>query len=48
MQWEAHYTRIIEAEDFFDAVEKVKKTIDDVEEVMTVCPFVEEDIHLTE
>lgn len=44
MEFEVHYTRKIEADDFFEAVEFVKNKINDVEEVITVCPFVEEDM----
>lgn len=44
MIWEAHYTRLVEADDFFDAVESVKNTVEDTEEVISVCPFVEDDI----
>ena len=44
MEFEVHYTRKVEAEDFFEAVEIVKNKIQDVEEVITVCPFVEEDM----
>ena len=43
MEWEVHYTRIIEAEDFFDAIDKVKYDVEDVEDVISVCPFMEDE-----
>lgn len=43
MKFEIHYTRIVEADDFFDAVE-IAKHLNNVEEVMSVCPFLEEDM----
>lgn len=46
MKWEVHYTRIVEADDFFDAVEEVKKINNEVGEVMTVCPYIEEELEL--
>lgn len=42
MKYEIHYTRIVEANDFFDAVDFAKENIDDIEEVVTICPFVED------
>lgn len=44
MEFEVHYTRKIEADGFFEAVDIVKNKIDDVEEVITVCPLIREDI----
>lgn len=44
MIWETHYVKLVEADNFFDAVEKVKESFDDVEEVISVCPFIEEDM----
>lgn len=44
MDFEVHYTRKIEADDFFDAAEIAKKTVKDIEEVISICPFIEEDI----
>ncbi len=48
MIWEVHYTRHIEADNFFDAVEKAKEDFNEIEEVISVCPFVEEDIILND
>lgn len=42
-KYEVHYTRTVEADDFFDAVEKVKGKVKDIEEVIAVCPFEEEE-----
>lgn len=47
MIWEVHYTKTIEAEDFFEAVEKVKGLNRDIESVISVCPYIEED-YITE
>lgn len=44
MDFEVHYTRKIEADDFFEAAEIAKKTVEDIEEVISICPFIEEDI----
>ena len=43
MEWEVHYTKTIEADDFFDAVDKVKQLDKDIKDVISVCPFVQED-----
>lgn len=43
MEWEIHYTRVIEADDFFDAVDKIKYDVNDIEDVISVCPFVEDE-----
>ena len=43
MKYEVHYMRTVEADDFFDAVQVVKDNVEDVEEVVSVCPFIEED-----
>lgn len=44
MDFEIHYTRKIEADDFFEAAEIAKKTIEGIEEVISICPFIEEDM----
>lgn len=44
MKYEVHYTRIVEADNFFDAVDLAKENVDDVEEVISVCLAIEEDI----
>lgn len=44
MEYEVCYTRIVEAEDFFDAIQYVKDTLDNVEEVVSVCPAAKEDM----
>ncbi len=44
MMWEVHYIKTVESDNFFDAVEKVKENFDDIEEVVSVCPFMEEDM----
>lgn len=44
MKFEVHYTRIVEADNFFDAVDVAKETIEGVEEVISVCSALEEDI----
>jgi len=43
MLWEATVTQLIEADDFFEAVDKIKEIKQDAEEVVSVCPFIEED-----
>lgn len=43
MQWEATFTKIIEAEDFFEAVDKIKNMEKDAKDVVGVCPYIEED-----
>lgn len=43
MLWEVHYTKVIEADNFFDAVDEVKKEDKDVESVISVCPFIEDE-----
>ena len=44
MIFEVHFTRLVEADNFFDAVDNVKEIVKDAEEVVSVCPFVEEDM----
>lgn len=44
MDFEVHYTRKIKADDFFEAAEIAKKTVEDIEEVISICPFIEEDM----
>lgn len=44
MIFEVHFTRLVEADNFFDAVDNVKEIVEDAEEVVGVCPFVEEDM----
>lgn len=41
-KFEVHYTRVIEADDFFDAVDKAKVNIERVEEIIAVQPWIEE------
>ena len=41
--WEVHYIKKVEADDFFEAVEKVKEMDKDIEEVVSVCPYTEID-----
>lgn len=43
MEFEVYYTRKVTADSFFDAVELVQSNLDDVEEVVSVCPYVEEE-----
>lgn len=43
MLWEVTFTRVIEADDFFDAVDTAKDSVKDIEEVVSVCPYLEED-----
>lgn len=47
MKFEIHYTKIVEADDFFNAVELAKE-LENVEEVISVCPFLEEDMIMKE
>lgn len=47
MKFEVHYTKIVEADDFFDAVELAKE-LENVEEVISICPCLEEDMILKE
>ena len=42
LKFEVHYTRIIEAKDFFDAVDKTKKDISEIEEIVAIQPWIEE------
>lgn len=44
MEYEVCYTRIVDADDFFEAVQYVKDNVDDVEEVISVCPVAIEDM----
>lgn len=41
--WEVHFTKTIEADSFFDAVDKVKEIEQDLESVISVCPYIEDD-----
>lgn len=43
MLWEIHYTKTIEADNFFDAVDAVKEEDKDIESVISVCPFIEDE-----
>ncbi len=43
MLFEATFVKTIEANDFFDAVDKAKELQKDDSEVVSVCPFIEED-----
>lgn len=43
MLWEVTFTKQIEAEDFFDAVDVAKQQQNDDSEVISVCPYIEED-----
>ena len=43
MLFEATFVKTIEAEDFFDAVDKAKELHNDDSEVVSVCPYIEED-----
>lgn len=44
MLWEVTFTKQIEAEDFFDAVDVAKQQQNDESEVISVCPaYIEED-----
>ena len=38
MKWEVHFIKIVEAETFFDAVEKVKRQDREIENGVSVCP----------
>ena len=42
-KWEVHYTKVVEADDFFEAVDCVKELDNDIESVISVCPFIEEE-----
>lgn len=44
MIFEVHFTRLVEADNFFDAVEDAKEIVEDIEEVISVCPYVEDDM----
>ena len=43
MLWEVTYTKVIEADNFFDAVDDVKDSDKDIESVISVCPFIEDE-----
>lgn len=43
MLFEATFVKTIEADDFFDAVDKAKQLQKDEAEVISVCPYIEED-----
>ncbi len=43
MKWEVHFIKTVEAENFFDAVEKVKDEDKEIENVVSVCPYSEID-----
>lgn len=42
MIFEVHYTRKMEADDFFDAVDKAREIIENVEEIIAVNPWLED------
>lgn len=42
MIYEIHYIKKVEAEDFFEAVEKAKEQRKDMDEVISVCPYIED------
>ena len=42
MIFEVHYTRTVEADDFFEAAEIAKNTIEKTEEIISICPFIED------
>lgn len=44
MKWETHFVRIVEADNFFDAVDKAKESTKDDEEVISVCQLIDEDM----
>ena len=44
--WEVHYTKIIEANDFFDAVDKAREIQKNEAEVVSVCPAYIEDEYI--
>lgn len=41
MEFEVHYIRKIEADNFFEAVDKAKENIEDIEEIIAVNPWIE-------
>lgn len=43
MLWEVTYIRVIEADNFFDAVDAVKESDKDIKNVVSVCPFIEDE-----
>lgn len=43
MLWEVTFTRQVEADDFFEAVDTAKEIQNDESEVISVCPYIEED-----
>lgn len=45
MKWEAHYIKIIDADNFFDAVDKAREMFAE-EEVISVCQYMEDDMIL--
>ena len=42
MLWEVTVTQVIEADDFFDAIEEIRKIKPEAEEVIGVCPYIED------
>lgn len=42
MEFEVHYTRKIEADNFFEAVDQAKESIENIEEIIAVNPWIED------
>lgn len=43
MLWEVTTTQLIEADEFFEAVDEIKRIKPETEEVISICPYIEDE-----